>query len=72
MRNSKRLLATLLTLCIMASFVFTGTAFAADEAEETLTFPAEIAEKCGYTDYVYFSRRFKQITGISPREYTVV
>lgn len=30
---------------------------------------SEIAEKCGYTDYIYFSRRFKQITGISPREY---
>ena len=31
---------------------------------------SEIAEKCGYTDYVYFSRRFKQIKGISPREYS--
>ena len=30
---------------------------------------AEIAEKCGYTDYVYFSRCFKKIMGISPREY---
>ncbi len=30
---------------------------------------AEIAEKCGYTDYVYFSRRFKQITKVSPRKY---
>ena len=30
---------------------------------------SEIAEKCGYTDYVYFSRRFKQVTGISPRNY---
>ena len=30
---------------------------------------AEISEKCGYTDYVYFSRRFKQVTGISPRNY---
>lgn len=29
----------------------------------------EIAEKCGYTDYVYFSRKFKQITGISPQKY---
>lgn len=29
-----------------------------------------IAEKCGYTDYVYFSRRFKQIKGISPRQYS--
>ncbi len=29
----------------------------------------EISEKCGYTDYVYFSRRFKQITGTSPKQY---
>lgn len=31
---------------------------------------AEVAEKCGYTDYAYFSRRFKQIMGKSPRKYT--
>ncbi len=30
---------------------------------------SEIAEKCGYTDYVYFSRRFKQKMGISPQAY---
>ena len=30
---------------------------------------SEIAEKCGYTDYVYFSRRFKQLMKISPRKY---
>lgn len=30
---------------------------------------SEIAEKCGYTDYIYFSRRFKQIMGVSPRTY---
>ena len=30
---------------------------------------SEIAEKCGYTDYIYFTRRFKEITGMSPREY---
>jgi len=29
----------------------------------------ELAEKCGYTDYVYFSRRFKQIMGMSPKRY---
>ena len=29
----------------------------------------DVAEKCGYTDYVYFSRRFKKIMGISPRKY---
>ena len=28
----------------------------------------EIAERCGYTDYVYFSKKFKQITNISPHE----
>ena len=30
---------------------------------------SEIAEKCGYTDYIYFSRRFKQQMGVSPRAY---
>lgn len=29
----------------------------------------EIAEKCGYTDYVYFSRKFKASTGVAPRTY---
>ena len=30
---------------------------------------SEIAEKCGFDDYVYFSRTFKRIKGISPRAY---
>ncbi|MBR2023023.1 MAG: helix-turn-helix domain-containing protein [Clostridia bacterium] len=30
---------------------------------------AQIAEQCGYLDYVYFSKQFKEIMGISPREY---
>lgn len=30
---------------------------------------SEIAERCGYTDYVYFSRRFKSVIKLSPREY---
>ncbi len=30
----------------------------------------EISEKCGYTEYSYFSRRFKKIMGISPRKHT--
>lgn len=29
----------------------------------------QIAERCGYTDYVYFSKKFKSVKGISPREY---
>ena len=34
------------------------------------SFPlAYIAEKCGYADYVYFSRKFKQVMGISPQKY---
>ena len=28
-----------------------------------------ISEKCGFNDYVYFSRRFKKFMGISPRKY---
>ncbi len=30
---------------------------------------AEIAEKCGYNDYIYFSRRFKKKWGVSPQKY---
>lgn len=33
---------------------------------------SEIAERCGYTDYVYFSRKFKQCTGMCPRDYTEI
>lgn len=29
----------------------------------------QIAERCGYSDYVYFSKRFKEIKGISPKAY---
>lgn len=29
----------------------------------------QIAEQCGFVDYIYFSKRFKQITGLSPNEY---
>ena len=42
-----------------------------DTYKNTLSL-SEIAEKCGYTDYVYFSRRFKQITKTSPRKYMSV
>lgn len=30
---------------------------------------AQIAKRCGYTDYVYFSKKFKKVVGLSPREY---
>ncbi len=30
---------------------------------------SEIALMCGYNDYVYFSRKFKEIAGMSPRKY---
>ena len=30
---------------------------------------ADIAAQCGYTDYVLFSKRFRAITKLSPREY---
>ncbi len=52
MKNSKRLLATLLTLCVMASFAFTGTAFAADEADVTLALPAQIVNVNGTAQVV--------------------
>ena len=30
---------------------------------------AEISERCGYLDYIYFSKKFKSIMDVSPREY---
>ncbi|MBQ2714431.1 MAG: helix-turn-helix domain-containing protein [Clostridia bacterium] len=30
---------------------------------------SEIANLCGYADYVYFSKKFHSITGLSPRDY---
>ena len=30
---------------------------------------SSISEKCGYTDYVYFSKKFKEHTGVSPKEF---
>ena len=30
---------------------------------------SEIARACGYTDYVYFSKRFKSLVGASPEQY---
>lgn len=30
---------------------------------------SEIAERCGYTDYVYFSKKFKSVMGMSPKLY---
>ena len=30
---------------------------------------SEISERCGYLDYIYFSKRFKSVMGLSPREY---
>lgn len=42
--------------------------FLIDIYKETLSM-TEIAEKCGFTDYVYFSKKFKSIIGISPTDY---
>ena len=42
--------------------------FLIDVYKDTLTL-SEIAYRCGYLDYVYFSKRFKHVTGLSPREY---
>ena len=30
---------------------------------------SRIAEQCGYLDYVYFSKKFKSVTGMSPKAY---
>lgn len=29
----------------------------------------KIAEQCGFVDYIYFSKRFKQVIGVSPNQY---
>ncbi len=47
----------------------THACYLIDTYKNTLSL-SEIAEKCGYTDYVYFSRRFKQFTGMSPKKYS--
>ena len=43
-------------------------AFLIDVYTNTLSLQ-QIAEQCGYTDYVYFSKTFKSILGVSPKEY---
>ena len=30
---------------------------------------SRVAEQCGYTDYVHFSKTFKAVVGVSPREF---
>ncbi len=45
--------------------------FLIDTYKKTLSL-SEIAEKCGFTDYVYFSRRFKEIMGLSPKKYAAL
>lgn len=35
---------------------------------ETLSL-GQVAEQCGYNDYVYFSKKFKRVVGLSPRAY---
>jgi len=43
-------------------------AFLIDIYTNTLSLQ-QIAEQCGYTDYVYFSKTFKTLLGVSPKEY---
>ena len=42
--------------------------FLIDIYKNTLSL-SEISERCGYLDYIYFSKRFKSVMGMSPREY---
>ena len=42
--------------------------FLMDVYRDELTL-GEISERCGYLDYVYFSKKFKSVIGVSPREY---
>lgn len=43
-------------------------AFMIDVYANTLSLQ-QIAEQCGYTDYIYFSKKFKSIFGMSPKKY---
>lgn len=43
-------------------------AFLIDIYTNTLSLQ-QIAEQCGYADYVYFSKTFKAVLGVSPKEY---
>lgn len=43
-------------------------AFLIDIYAKTLSLQ-QIAEQCGYTDYIYFSKKFKSVTGVSPKKY---
>jgi AraC-like DNA-binding protein len=42
--------------------------FLIDIYKNTLSL-SEISERCGYLDYVYFSKKFKTIMGVSPKTY---
>lgn len=42
--------------------------FLIDTSKDTSSM-AKIAEQCGFTDYVYFSKKFKSLVGISPSDY---
>ena len=42
--------------------------FLIDVYKDTLLL-SQIAEKCGYLDYVYFSKIFKSVKGVSPKSY---
>ena len=39
-----------------------------DMYRDTLSL-SEIATRCGFTDYLYFSRRFREVMGMPPQEY---
>lgn len=39
------------------------------EIYENVISLSEISERCGYDDYIYFSKKFKSITGHSPSNY---
>ena len=39
-----------------------------DIYKDTLSL-SEISLRCGYFDYIYFSKKFKEYTGLSPRDY---
>lgn len=52
----------------LTDFRINRAAFLIDVYAQTLSLQ-QISEQCGYTDYVYFSRKFKAVKGVSPKEY---
>jgi len=70
---SPNYLATLLKRETGKTYVELVTERRVERAAELLSFTnlriSQIADEAGFSDAEYFSRRFKQVTGLSPRQF---